>query len=96
MREYLRVRYAGADVWLSVRLLCSWLREDWDGAGSEQKPFINPQIWAMFGARPDLQRVILVRGGGPAFLLFQDHAAYWSDVTHQLVEIRVMGEGSIS
>jgi len=78
------VRYADSGPSLSVREIHTWNRDDLTApvmsASSGPKDYIKNQIYALFQQRPAVYQVMMVRAGGPPFLLLRETGG-WIDVT---------------
>lgn len=70
-------------------MVYAWNRGDIDApvmsSSSGPKDYIKNQIWSVFNQRPEVTRVVMVRGGGPPFLLMRTRDNYWFDVTGEQV-----------
>ena len=83
----LRIRYAGAGppAALTVRLIHSWNRGDVTSAeimstSSGPKDYLKTQVYEIFEAKAEIDRVAMVRGNGPTFFLLRANGA-WFDIT---------------
>jgi hypothetical protein len=73
---------------LTVREICSWNRGDIEAivAGSNgPKDYIKNQIFAVFESNPRINRIVMVRASGPAFVLLRDVDNCWFDATGKQV-----------
>lgn len=82
--EAFKVRYANGCSAISVRLITAWNRDFIDGPimsnSSGPKDLLKNQIWGVFNAEKDVDRIVMVRASGPPFLLLR-RLGCWFDVT---------------
>ena len=75
------IRYADMQESLRVRLICEWHRGFMPGPvmsnSSGPKDYFKNQIWSALEA----DRIVMVRGSGPPFLLSQNENGVWFDAT---------------
>jgi hypothetical protein len=86
----LRIRYAqGQPAALTVRLIHSWNRGEITAAeimstSSGPKDYLKTQVYEIFDAKPEIDRVVMVRGNGPTFFLLHINGA-WFDITGEQI-----------
>lgn len=84
MTPSVMIRLAEGGPSLEVNVVYEWNRGDLRGpvmsAGSGPKDYIKNDVWALFAANPMVDRIIMVRAGGPPFLLMRRTDGYWFDM----------------
>ena len=74
---------------MTVKCVFEWKRGDVDvamSASSAHKNYVKNDICAVFNARPEVTKIVLVRAEGPAFILMQVESGCWFDVTGAQIE----------
>lgn len=83
------IRYADGGPSLGVRLIATWDRGGIPApvmsASSGPKDYIKNRIFELFEAHPRINRVVMVRASGPAFLLMRDEDNCWFDMSGKQV-----------
>lgn len=82
------VHYEEGGPSLTAELIRAWNRGDIDHAisgGSGPKDYVKNDIFAAFEARPEVDRILMLRAAGPPFLLLREDGKYWFDVTGKQV-----------
>ena len=57
-------------------------------SSSGPKDYFKNTIWDLFEHLPYVDLIMMVRGGGPPFLLFKSSLGHWVDVTGTAVDLR--------
>lgn len=83
------IRYAEGGPTLTVRPIFAWNRGDIHPVmgSSGPKDYIKNDVWALFEANPEVDRIVMVRASGSPFLLMRHADGCWFDITgKQIVE----------
>jgi hypothetical protein len=95
MSSPLRIQYAEGGPLLEVRAIAAWDRGFMDapvGSSSGPKDYIKNDIWSIFQAQPEVNRVVMVRASGSPFLLIRSTDNRWYDVTGKQVIVAKLTE----